>query len=173
MRRPKREKRYKRYEKAIPGESVQMDVCKIKNGCYQYTSVGDCSRYCFLRVYSRRTAINTLDFIDCVNEEMPFPIQRIQTNRGKDFFAFSNNESIQEYCIKFRPIKQAYQCLNGKLERSQQTDLQDFYLTIDLDNSNLDDPDLLLADWQHHYNWNRPHGSLNGQSPIDRIGNRF
>ena len=45
LRRPKREKRYRRYEKAIPGERVQMDVCKIKTGWYQYTAVDDCTRY--------------------------------------------------------------------------------------------------------------------------------
>lgn len=172
LRRPKREKRYKRYEKAIPGERVQMDVCKIKNGWYQYTAVDDCSRYRVLRVYSRRTAKNTLDFIDCVVEEMPFPVQRFQTDRGKEFFAYSVQERLQEYCIRFRPIKPASPHLNGKVERSQQTDLQEFYPTIDLENTSLEDLDLLLAEWQHYYNWHRPHGSLNGHSPIDRVGDR-
>lgn len=37
--------------------------------------------------YSRRTAANTVDFIECVVEEMPFTIQRIQTDRGREFFA--------------------------------------------------------------------------------------
>ncbi|MDC7225958.1 MAG: IS481 family transposase [Spirochaetales bacterium] len=172
LRRPKREKKYKRYEKAIPGERVQMDVCKIKNGCYQYTAIDDCSRYRVLRVYSRRTAKNTLDFIDCVIEEMPFPIQRFQTDRGKEFFAFKVQERLQEYCIKFRPIKPASPHLNGKVERSQQTDLQEFYPTIDFENKSLEEIDQLLSEWQHYYNWNRPHGSLNGLSPIDRVGDR-
>ncbi|EHU07708.1 putative transposase 7 [Escherichia coli DEC1A] len=51
-----------------------MDTCKIGPGLYQYTSVDDCTRYRVLRLYSRRTAVNSLDFIDCVIEEMPFPI---------------------------------------------------------------------------------------------------
>jgi hypothetical protein len=25
----------------------------------------------------------------------------------------------------------------------------------------------LLQEWQHYYNWERPHGSLNGKTPID------
>ncbi|RIZ52651.1 transposase [Vibrio sp. PID23_8] len=33
----------------------------------------------------------------------------------------------------------------------------------------LEDLDLLLAEWRHYYNWERPHSSLNGLIPIDRI----
>ena len=50
---------------------------------------------------------------------------------------------------KFRPIKPRSPHLNGKVERSQQTDLQEFYRTVDLN-----DPDLnnKLAEWQFYYN---------------------
>lgn len=64
-----------------------MDTCKIAPGIYQYTAIDDCSRYRVLRCYYRRTAANTVDFIDCVVEQMPIPIQRIQTVRGRGFFA--------------------------------------------------------------------------------------
>ncbi len=57
----------------------------IGPGLYQYTSVDDYTRYRVLRLYSRRTVANTLDFIDCVIEEMPFPIQRFQTDREENF----------------------------------------------------------------------------------------
>lgn len=78
---------YIRYERPIPGDRVQMDTCKIGPGLYQYTAIDDCTRYRVLRLYTRRTAANTLDFLDAVLEEMPFPIQRIQTDRGREFFA--------------------------------------------------------------------------------------
>jgi hypothetical protein len=45
LRRPKREKRARRYSKTIPGERVQVDTCKIASGIYQYTAVDDCTRY--------------------------------------------------------------------------------------------------------------------------------
>ena len=73
---------YLRYERPLPGDRVQMDTCKIASGLYQYTSIDDCTRYRVLRLYNRRTAANTLDFLDCVIEEMPFSIQRVQTDRG-------------------------------------------------------------------------------------------
>ena len=63
-----------------------MDTTKIAPGIIQYTAVDDCSRYSVLAVYSRRSGANTLLFLDQVVEEMPFPIRRIQTDRGRDFF---------------------------------------------------------------------------------------
>jgi transposase InsO family protein len=54
-------------------------------------------------------------------EEFPFPIQRIQSDRGREFFAEKVQLKIMEYCIKFRPVKPASPLLNGKVERSQKT----------------------------------------------------
>ena len=34
--------------------------------------------------------------IDCVIEEMPFPIQRFQTDRGREFFVVKVQERLQE-----------------------------------------------------------------------------
>lgn len=56
--------------------------------------------------------------------------------------------------------------LNGKVERTQRTDLDEFYSTVDIR-----DPDLsnLLYQWQFHYNWLRSHSSLNGRAPIQVV----
>ena len=59
-----------------------MDTCKIALGIYQYTAVDDCSRWRVLEIYKRRTANNTLQFLDLLIEQFPIPIQRIQTDRG-------------------------------------------------------------------------------------------
>ena len=157
-----------RYEKAIPGERVQMDTCKITNNIYQYTAIDDCTRLRVLRVYKKRTATNTLDFIEHLLLEMPFPIQRIQTDRGLEFFAIQVQKRLQYYGIKFRPNKPKSPHLNGKVERSQQTDKTEFYATLDIDNMNLDEINIELGDWQHYYNWQRPHSAHNGKTPMDK-----
>ncbi len=159
-------KRLHRYNRPIPGDRVQMDVCKIAGRLYQYTAIDDCSRFKVIALYPSRTASNTLKFLDIVIEQMPFPIQRIQTDRGLEFFAYSVQERLMEYGIKFRPVKPRSPHLNGKVERTQRTDLDEFYSTVDLK-----DPDLpnLLSQWQFHYNWFRSHSSLKGKTPMDVV----
>ena len=143
-----------------------MDTCKIAPGFYQFTAVDDCTRYRVLGLYKSRSAANTLLFLDKVIEEAPFPIQRIQTDRGKEFFAQKVQERFMDYCIKFRPTKPRSPHLNGKVERSQKTDRQEFYSTISLDDSDLSER---LQEWQHYYNWNRSHGGLDGKTPMEKF----
>ena len=57
---------YIRYQRPIPGDRVQMVTCKIAPGICQYSAVDDGSRYRVLGVFSRRTAANTLTFLDQV-----------------------------------------------------------------------------------------------------------
>jgi transposase InsO family protein len=161
----RRHRTAKRYNRPVPGDRVQMDVCKIAPGLYQYTAIDDCTRYKVLALYSRRKAANSLSFLEKAIEEMPFPIERIQTDRGREFFAYAFQERLLKWGIKFRPIKPRSPHLNGKVERSQRTDLQEFYTTVDLQSEKLADQ---LQEWQHYYNWERPHSSLGGKSPLDR-----
>ncbi len=166
FKRRKKKSEYIRYQRPIPGDRVQMDTCKIAPGIIQYTSVDDCSRYRVLAVFSKRTAANTLTFLDQVIEEMPFPIQRIQTDRGLEFFAEKVQRKMMEYGIKFRPNKPASPHLNGKVERSQRTDKEEFYSTVELDLISLADS---VSEWQHYYNWQRTHGSLKGLTPMEKV----
>lgn len=69
------------------------------------------------------------------------------------------------YGIKFRPNKPGSPHLNGKVERSQKTDLAGFYSITDL--SDFDKLQDELSQWQFYYNWYRPHGSLNNKTPCD------
>ncbi len=154
-----------RYERPIPGEGIQIDTCKIAPGLYQYTAIDDCTRIRCLTLFNRRTAANSLHFLEQICKEMTFPIQRIQTDREREFFAYKFQEKLNEYAIKFRPIKPRSPHLNGKVERSQRTDLEEFYPTVELKDPNLK---MKLQDWQHYYNEFRPHGSLNGKTPWEK-----
>lgn len=69
------------------GDRVQMDTCKVAPGIYQYTAADDCTRYRVLAIYPRRTGANTIEFLEQVLEEMYFPVQRVQTDQGREFFA--------------------------------------------------------------------------------------
>lgn len=88
-------KQVKRYSCKVTGKRVQMDVCKIRQRLYQYTAIDDCTRYKFIALYTRRTAENTINFLEQVKERMPFNIQRVQTDRGQEFFAYIVQERLQ------------------------------------------------------------------------------
>lgn len=71
------------------------------------------------------------------------------------------------YGIKFRPVKPASPHLNSKVERSQKTDLEEFYATADL--SDFDNLQKELGYWQFFYNWQRPHGFLGWKTPSHKV----
>ena len=165
FKRRKLKSEYIRYERPVPGDRVQMDTNKIAPGIIQYTVGDDRSRFRVLAVFSKRTGANTLIFLDQVIEEMPFPIQRIQTDRGPEFFAEKVQRKMMEYPIKFRPNKPASPHLNGKVDKSQRTDKEEFYPTVDLVLKSITDT---VSEWQFYYNWQRTHGSLGGMTPAEK-----
>ncbi|MEM6446234.1 MAG: IS481 family transposase [Cyanobacteria bacterium P01_D01_bin.123] len=154
-------KKHKRYQKEIPGERVQMDVYKIAPKLYQLTAIDDCTRLKVLRLYPNHTAASTLDFLTQVQAELPFPIQRLQTDRGKEFMAYSVPRRLMELHIKFRLKKMRSPHLNGKVERTQRTDWEEFYSLTDLKSPSLPEQ---LSQWQSYYNREHQHSSI-GQSP--------
>jgi transposase InsO family protein len=160
----------KSYSREVPGERVQMDTVKIAPGLFQFTAVDDCTRMRVLALYPRRTAYNAVRFLqEHVLEEFPFPIQRIQTDRGGEFFGTPFQRALMDHAIKFRPIRPYSPHLNGKVERSQRTDRVEFYATVERS-----DPQIgtKLKEWQHFYNWTRPHGAHGGRPPVERYFER-
>lgn len=156
----------KRYSLRVPGERVQVDTRKIAPRIYQYTAVDDCTRLRVLGIYARRTARNSVHFLEeRMISEFPFPIQRIQIDRGGEFFGLDFQRVMRCNSIKFRPVRPRAPHLNGKVERSQQTDEMEFWATADFA-----DPDLALRleEWQFFYNWQRPHSGLKGKTPVER-----
>ena len=165
--RPKlKRKGAKRYSRPVPGDRVQMDTCKIAPGLYQYTAIDDCSRWQVLAVYPDRSAASTLDFLERVRAGMPFPVQRVQADRGGEFFAYEVQDRLRAWRIKFRPNRPRAPHLNGKVERVQRTALEEFWPT-----AGLEDPALSsrLEGWERFCNQHRPHTALGGRTPAERL----
>jgi transposase InsO family protein len=67
-------------------------------------------------------------------------------------------------------IKPATSRLNGKVERSHRIDAEEFYRM--LEDVVIDDTGLFnvrLKEWENSYNFHRPHGALEGQTPYERL----
>jgi len=163
--RRKRRDRSKRYSRAVPGDRVQVDNMKIQADLFQYTAVDDCTRLRVLALYPSKSAQSSVEFLNQIIKGFPFPVQRIQTDRGPEFFAYEFQDHLRDLHIKFRPNRPASPQLNGKVERSQRTDLDEFYQTIDRDV-----PDLAerLKVWEIYYNHERPHSSLGNKTPWEK-----
>ncbi|BCM94157.1 hypothetical protein IAD21_06060 [Abditibacteriota bacterium] len=165
----KRPRRSKRYNRPVPGDRVQIDTCKIGQNLYQFTAIDDCTRMCVLALYSARSAPNAAHFLrEHVLKELPFPVQRIQSDRGLEFIGLDFQDALREQHIKFRPNRPRAPHLNGKMERSQRTDRIEFWATIDLKapRERLEEQ---LAAWQNFYNGERTHSSLNSKTPNQRF----
>ena len=72
--------------------------------------------------------------------------------------------------IRHAYIKPATPRLNGKVERSQRIDSEEFYRLLDglvIDDSGLFNDK--LREWEDDYSFHRPHGGLRGQTPYERL----
>jgi transposase InsO family protein len=163
----------KRYAKLVPGHHVQVDVkflifydkgSKVKR--FQYTAIDDATRIRALKIYSRHTQVNAIDFVDYVVSKFPFRINTIRTDNGHEFQA-KFHWHVEDNGMRHQYIKPGTPQLNGKVERSHRTDQKEFYQLL----SYTDDVDLnqKLAYWENFYNFDRPHGAFNGKTPYEAL----
>lgn len=175
QRHKRHEQRWKRYEKPQPGHRVQVDVKFISpigaqgKKFYQFTAIDDCTRLRVLRAYPRCNQRTAIQFLDYLLARLPFRVDVIQTDNGGEFGA-QFHYHVLDRGIRHVYIKPATPRLNGKVERSHRIDEEEFYRM--LDGVVVDDAQLFndrLKEWEDFYNYNRPHGSLDGQTPYERL----
>src|SRR5437588_411246 len=114
----------------------------------------------------QKTAIQ---FADYLLEKLPFHVEVIQTDNGAEFQG-AFHWHLLDRAIGHVYIKPATPRLNGKVERSHRIDADEFYRM--LDGVVIDDTELFndkLQEWENFYNFDRPHGSLGGQTPYERL----
>ena len=106
--------------------------------------------------------------MDYLLDKLPFRVEAIQTDGSEFQTAF--HWHLADRGIRHIYIKPATPRLNGKIERSHRIDGEEFYRQ--LKGVVIDDTELFndkLAEWQDFYNYHRPHGSLGGQNPYERL----
>lgn len=167
-----------RYNKQVPGHQIQVDVKFLtfigKKGenirRYQYTAIDDATRIRALKVYTRHTQANAIDFVDYVISKFPFRIREIRTDNGHEFQA-KFHWHVEDKGIRHAYIKPASPQLNGKVERSHRSDQEEFYQLL----TYKDDVDLKakLGEWERFYNLSRPHGAFKGKTPYEALRERL
>lgn len=139
---------------------------------YQFTAIDDCTRLRVLRLCDRLGQKTAIQFVDYVLEKLPFHVLRIQIDNGSEFQA-ALNWHVLDRGIDHVYIKPATPRLNGKVERSLRIDAEEFYRM--LDGVVVDDAGVFnskLQELEDLYNYRRPHGSLGGQTPYERLRQR-
>lgn len=105
--------------------------------------------------------------------KLPFTVQCIQTDNGGEFGAQFHWHVLDK--VDPPPLHSATPpYLNGKSERSHRIEEEEFYRQLEgVVISNLDEFNERLAVWETLYNYDRPHGSLDGQTPYERLRERL
>ncbi len=171
------DRRWKRYEKQLPGHQVQIDVKFIKpikgsaprKKYYQFTAIDDCTRLRVLRIFPALNQKTAIQFVDYVLQRLPFPVQVIQTDNGPEFGS-TFHYHVLDKGVGHTYIKPRTPRLNGKVERSHRIDSEEFYRM--LEGVLIDDAQVFndkLREWEDYYNYHRPHGALAGQTPYERL----
>ncbi|MFF3720418.1 DDE-type integrase/transposase/recombinase [Streptomyces prasinus] len=121
------DRRWKRYEKQLPGHRVQIDVKFIeslasmpqgrrggRNKYFQFTAIDDCTRLRVLLIYPQLNQKSAIQFLDYVLQRLPFQAEVIQTDNGAEFQSAFHwhvlDKGIAHTCIKPRTPR-----LNGKV----------------------------------------------------------
>ena len=137
---------------------------------YQFTAIDDCTRIRILKVYDKCNQKTAIRFLNEVRERLPFRIQVLQTDNGAEFQSnfHWHAESLDIRHVYIRPRTPR---LNGKVERSHRIDDEEFYQMLDQDG--ISDNIVLfnekVREWENYYNYNRPHGALQNQTPFERL----
>ncbi len=108
----------KLFEKAEPGESIQVDVKFVKSAgrwAFQYTALDDCIRFRMLRLYRRLHHGSSLAFLAELRQAFPFPIKRLQCDHGQEF-SFAFVLGVEAAGIRHRYIRPRRPQQNGNVE---------------------------------------------------------
>lgn len=171
--------KWRRYEKPLPSHRLQIDAKFLaaipgkRRSYWQYTAIDDCPRLRVLKIYERNNQKNACDFVDTVLSRLPFRVQTVQTDNGPEF-GIQFHWHLQDQGIHHVYIKPRTPRLNGKVERSHRMDEEEFYRLLEgVVIESVGGYNTRLQEWENFYNYERPHGGLGGQSPYERLRDKF
>lgn len=172
---PRTTKRWKikLYSHQTPGLELQMDTkypFGYKQGRVIYTIIDDASRWVYAWTYTTANQENTLDFIKRVQAHVPFPIQKIRTDQGREFGARSVRQYLAAAGIEHRLNTPYCPEENGKIERFHRT-LNEKCVVGMYPSDTLDTLQYKLTLFLQYYNYQKRHRGLGmeGMTPMKKI----
>jgi transposase InsO family protein len=155
------------YRVQEPGDLVQVDTLDVEvlpGARFKHPSLVDVlSRWHAAEIRRGASAQTTQESLDAMRHRLPFAIKAIQINGGSEFRAefeaYCQAEGIQLFVLPPRSPK-----LNGRVERVQRTDREEFYACTDVP-PRLDALQPALRAYEDTYNTVRPHQALDYLTP--------
>jgi transposase InsO family protein len=187
----------RRYERKRPGEMIHIDIKKLGkfnrighritgdrhrqsnqrgNGTapgweFVHVAIDDYSRLSFTRIHADEKAASAIAHLKAAvawHKKLGIRVERVMTDNGPCYQSHAFRDACRELGLRHIRTKPYTPRTNGKAERFIQTALREWAYARAYDTS--DQRAAHLPDWNHMYNWHRPHGSLNSKPPISRLG---
>lgn len=180
-----------RYEHHYPGSMIHMDIKKLGRFSrpghrvtgnrrqdspgagweFAHVAIDDHSRVSWVGLKpDERAASAWRALIQAVRyyQALGVTVERLLTDNGACYRSAVFARLCRRLGIKHKTTRPYTPRTNGKAERFIQTALREWAYAHPYSTS--EERARHLPRWLHHYNWHRPHGSLNRKPPISRIG---
>ncbi len=181
----------RRYEHEHPGDLLHLDIKKLARfrqpghrvtgvrakdsigAGYEYVHVAidDRSRVAYSEIYPAERAQDAIAHLESAVRyyaALGITIRRVLTDNGPCYHARAFSQACHRLGIRHRRTRPYTPRTNGKAERFIQTALREWAYAFSYATS--EERKAHLPRWLHDYNWHRPHGSLNKQTPISVLG---
>lgn len=177
----KREKRLRRYEKTYPGEMVHFDTKKLpvmlgeavsQPREWLHIAVDDYSRFLTADILPDKTSYSSAIFLEETIYSMPFLIECVYSDNGSEYKGRKDHPFIQGLVrrkINQKFTKPNHPYTNGKAERVIKTIMTECFGRSGRQFPSRERRRRFLYAFVNWYNTVRPHESLGGTPPIQRL----
>jgi transposase InsO family protein len=185
----------RRYQRDHPGELIHIDIKKLgrfhKIGHritgdrtqrsdgrrshvgweYVHVCIDDASRIAFSQILPDEKKESAVDFLTAAvayYAGLGVTVTKVMTDNGACYRSTAFRNACKALGLRHIRTRPYTPKTNGKAERFIQTSLREWAYAQAYPTS--DHRKAELPRWLHQYNWHRPHGSLQSQTPISRLG---
>lgn len=171
--------RLKRYEKSEPGEMVHFDTKMLPRLSgegldepreHLHVGIDDFSRLLVADILPDKMAYSSAIHLAETIETMPFPIQVAYSDNGSEYKGKPSHAFVQlcsQHNIRQQHTKPYHPQTNGKAERVIQTLMREWHYARHF--TSREERRRFLYSYVNWYNQVRPHQSMGGQSPLERL----
>jgi transposase InsO family protein len=151
-----------------PGDLVQVDTLDVRPFPWvtlkQFTARDIISKWDVIEARRRATATTAKEFIETLEQRMPFKVRALQVDGGSEFYS-DFEEECQRRKIRLFVLPPKSPKLNGCVERAHRTHTEEFYEVYEVP-WNVIELNPELQKWEYVYNCIRPHQALKYKTPL-------